>query len=209
MDVKKVVLLIGALVIAVVTAVMAKNMFTGAGAAQASAAPVVPAGPKVLVARRRLPVGTIIDAEACAIQPWPKELVQDAYFIEGEPDGRCRQADRHRRAQPDHRRPAGHPGRAGRPERSRLPRRGARPGHARRHRSGLGDQRRRRLRLPGRPGRHGADPGGRRRRRRPAAEGFRDDRAQPARARHRPAHRQQGRGRQDRSSRPSPRSRSK
>ena len=32
MDVKKVALLIGALVIAVITAVMAKNMFTGAGA---------------------------------------------------------------------------------------------------------------------------------------------------------------------------------
>jgi pilus assembly protein CpaB len=31
MDVKKVALLIGALVIAVVTAVMAKNMFTGRG----------------------------------------------------------------------------------------------------------------------------------------------------------------------------------
>ena len=39
---------------------------------------------------------------------------------------------------------------------------------------------------------------GRRRRRRPAAQGFRDDRPQRARARHRPAHRQQGRGRQDR-----------
>ena len=38
MDVKKVALLIGALVIAVITAVMAKNMFTGAGADAASAA---------------------------------------------------------------------------------------------------------------------------------------------------------------------------
>ena len=37
MDVKKVALLIGALVIAVVTAVMAKSMFTGAGAEQANA----------------------------------------------------------------------------------------------------------------------------------------------------------------------------
>ena len=86
MDVKKVALLIGALVIAVVTAVMAKNMFTGAGAEQANAAPVVPAGPKVLVARKALPVGTIIDAESLGFQAWPKELVQNAYFTEGTPD---------------------------------------------------------------------------------------------------------------------------
>jgi pilus assembly protein CpaB len=86
MDVKKVALLIGALVIAVVTAVMAKNMFTGAGAEQARAAPVVPMGPKVLVARKALPVGTIIDAESLAFQAWPKELVQNAYYTEGSPD---------------------------------------------------------------------------------------------------------------------------
>jgi pilus assembly protein CpaB len=86
MDVKKVALLIGALVIAVVTAVMAKNMFTGAGAEQAAAAPVVPMGPKVLVARKALPVGTIIDAESLAFQAWPKELVQNAYYTEGSPD---------------------------------------------------------------------------------------------------------------------------
>jgi pilus assembly protein CpaB len=86
MDVKKVALLIGALVIAVVTAVMAKNMFTGAGANQAAAAPVVPMGPKVLVARKALPVGTIIDAESLSFQAWPKELVQNAYYTEGAPD---------------------------------------------------------------------------------------------------------------------------
>ena len=86
MDVKKVALLIGALVIAVVTAVMAKNIFTGAGADQANAAPAVPAGPKVLVARKALPVGTIIDAESLGFQAWPKELVQNAYYSEGTPD---------------------------------------------------------------------------------------------------------------------------
>jgi pilus assembly protein CpaB len=86
MDVKKIALLVGALVIAVVTAVMAKNMFTGAGADQANAAPVVPAGPKVLVARKALPVGTIVDAESLAFQAWPKELIQNAYFTEGAPD---------------------------------------------------------------------------------------------------------------------------
>jgi pilus assembly protein CpaB len=86
MNVKKLALLIGALVIAVVTAVMAKNMFAGAGAQQAAAAPVVPVGPKVLVARKALPVGTIIDAESFTYQPWPKELMQAAYYVEGSPD---------------------------------------------------------------------------------------------------------------------------
>ncbi len=87
MDVKKVALLIGALVIAVITAVMAKNMFTGAGADAAAAAPAVPMGPKILVARKALPVGTIIDAESLAYQAWPQELVQNAYYVEGSPEG--------------------------------------------------------------------------------------------------------------------------
>src|SRR6476619_2829105 len=86
MDVKKLALLVGALVIAVVTAVMAKNMFAGAGAQQAAAAPV-PMGPKVLVAKKALPVGTIIDADSFTFQPWPKELMQSAYYVDGQPDG--------------------------------------------------------------------------------------------------------------------------
>jgi pilus assembly protein CpaB len=86
MDVKKLALLVGALVIAVVTAVMAKNMFAGAAAPQAAAAPV-PLGPKVLVAKKALPVGTIIDADSFTLQPWPKELMQNAYYVEGQPDG--------------------------------------------------------------------------------------------------------------------------
>ncbi|HUP67247.1 MAG TPA: Flp pilus assembly protein CpaB [Sphingomicrobium sp.] len=86
MDVKKVALLVGALVIAVVTAVMAKNMFAGAGAQQAAASPAVPVGPKVLVAKKALAVGTIIDADSFAFQPWPKELMQSAYYVDGAPD---------------------------------------------------------------------------------------------------------------------------
>jgi pilus assembly protein CpaB len=86
MDVKKLALLVGALVIAVITAVMARNMFAGAGAQQAAAA-AVPVGPKVLVAKKALPVGTIIDADSFAYQPWPKELMQSAYYVQGQPDG--------------------------------------------------------------------------------------------------------------------------
>jgi pilus assembly protein CpaB len=88
MDVKKLALLVGALVIAVVTAVMAKNMFAGAGAQQAAAVPAVPLGPKVLVAKKALPVGTIIDPDSFAFQPWPKELMQGAYYVDGQPDAK-------------------------------------------------------------------------------------------------------------------------
>jgi pilus assembly protein CpaB len=61
---------------------MAKNLFAGAGADQAAAAPV-PLGPKVLVAKKALPLGTIVDADTFVYQPWPKELIQSAYYLEG------------------------------------------------------------------------------------------------------------------------------
>lgn len=84
MDVRKLVLLVGALVIAGITAVMAKNMFSGATAPQAQAVPAAPAGPQVLVATRSLPVGTILDPESVRFQPWPEKLVQSAYFVRGQ-----------------------------------------------------------------------------------------------------------------------------
>ena len=86
MDRKKLVLLLGALIIAIGTALAARSMFVGASAPQAEAAPAEPQGPKVLVAKRGLPVGTIITADAIGYQLWPQEMVQDAYFIDGEAD---------------------------------------------------------------------------------------------------------------------------
>jgi len=86
MDRKKLILLVGALVIAIGTALVARSMFAGAAAPQAEAAAPVPEGPKVLVAQRALPTGTIITADALSYQQWPEELVQDAYFIDGESD---------------------------------------------------------------------------------------------------------------------------
>lgn len=86
MDRKKLLLLVGALIIAVGTAFAAKSLFTGASTPQAEAAAKIPKGPKVLVAQRALPVGTIITADSISYQEWPKELVQDAYFIDGEAD---------------------------------------------------------------------------------------------------------------------------
>jgi pilus assembly protein CpaB len=88
MDRKKVILLVAALVIAAVTAFMARSMFTGASAPTAAASMVKPVetGPKVLVATRALPVGTIITADSFRYQPWPEELIEDAYFTEGSPN---------------------------------------------------------------------------------------------------------------------------
>ncbi|CCA92795.1 Flp pilus assembly protein CpaB [Novosphingobium sp. PP1Y] len=86
MDKKKLVLLVVALLIAAGTAFVARSMFAGASAPQADAAPAAPTGPKVLVAQRALPVGTIITADAISFQDWPSELVKDAYFIDGEAD---------------------------------------------------------------------------------------------------------------------------
>ena len=87
MDKKKLTLLLVALVIAVGTAVAARSLFVGASAPQAAAAAQAePTGPKVLVAQRALPVGTIITADSIAFQAWPKDMVQDAYFIDGEAD---------------------------------------------------------------------------------------------------------------------------
>lgn len=85
-DVRKIALLVGALVIAAVTAVMARSLFAGSGSPAQAAAPDAPAvdGPQVLVATRALPVGTILQADSFRYQPWPKELVQEAYYVKGE-----------------------------------------------------------------------------------------------------------------------------
>lgn len=86
MDRKKLVLLAVALLVAVGTALAARTLFVGASAPVAQAAVEVPKGPKVLVAQRALPTGTIITADSIAFQPWPEDMVQDAYFIDGEAD---------------------------------------------------------------------------------------------------------------------------
>ncbi len=82
MDGKKIVLLVGALLIAAVAAFMARSLIVGSAAPNAVAIPIASVdGPEVLVATRALPVGTILDATALKFQPWPKELVDNAYFL--------------------------------------------------------------------------------------------------------------------------------
>jgi len=86
MDRKKLLLLVGALFVAIVTSLLARAMLVGASAPQAAAAAKILDGPKVLVAQRALPIGTIITADSVAYQPWPRDLVQDAYFIQDKTD---------------------------------------------------------------------------------------------------------------------------
>jgi len=86
MDSRKIILLAGALIVAAITAFAARALMTGSAApAAAAAVPMAAAaavdGPEVLVATRALPVGTILDASALKFQPWPKELVDGAYFL--------------------------------------------------------------------------------------------------------------------------------
>ena len=91
MDSRKVLLLAGALIVAAITAFAARSLMMGSAAPEAAAmtnvgvAPPVD-GPEVLVATRALPVGTILDATALKFQPWPKELVDGAYFLKAGTD---------------------------------------------------------------------------------------------------------------------------
>ena len=89
MDSRKIMLLVGALVVAAITAFFARTLIAGSATPQAGAvvmaAPVID-GPEVLVATRALPVGTILDPTALKFQPWPKELVDGAYYLKVKTD---------------------------------------------------------------------------------------------------------------------------
>jgi len=79
------ILLVGALFVAAITAFMARSLVLGASAPQANAqlaSPLAsaPTGPEVLVATKALPVGTILDATSFKYQPWPQQMVDGAYF---------------------------------------------------------------------------------------------------------------------------------
>ena len=88
MDAKKIVLLVGALIIAVTTALLARNMLSSSSTPQATASsmPTEADQPHVLVATKALPVGTILDAESFRFQPWPKDLIEQAYYLKGQAD---------------------------------------------------------------------------------------------------------------------------
>ncbi|WP_296612734.1 Flp pilus assembly protein CpaB [Sphingomonas sp.] len=84
MDSRKIILLVGALFVAAITAFMARSLIVGSSAPVAVAqAPIAPVqtGTEVLVATKALPIGTILDATSFKFQPWPKELVENAYYV--------------------------------------------------------------------------------------------------------------------------------
>ncbi|HEX4693010.1 Flp pilus assembly protein CpaB [Sphingomonas sp.] len=85
MDSRKMFLLVGAAFLAALAAFGAKTMFAGSGAPAASAqmasGPAAVMDTEVLVATKALPVGTILDATSFKFQPWPKEMVEGAYFV--------------------------------------------------------------------------------------------------------------------------------
>ena len=89
MDKKKLMLMLGAVVLAIVLALAARTMLSGNSTPQVQAAvqPIVaPKGPRVLVAQRVLPPGTIITADAVSYQDWPANMVNPAFFVEGKVD---------------------------------------------------------------------------------------------------------------------------
>ncbi len=86
MDKKKLMLLLGAGVVALGSTFAVRSMLVGHPAPVVQAAILQPTGPRVLVALHALPVGTIISPDAVDFKPWPKDLVQDSYFIDGTTD---------------------------------------------------------------------------------------------------------------------------
>lgn len=90
MDAKKLLLLIVALVMAGISAFMARGLFGGESQARAdvvaSEPALIPSGPEVLVAVRPMPVGTIVGPESFRFQRWPSDLVGKNYFVKGETD---------------------------------------------------------------------------------------------------------------------------
>lgn len=90
MDARKLILLVGALIVAAITAFMARSLVVGTPTPVAGAVPAGVAQPQntteVLVATRALPVGTILDAQAVKFVAWPRELVEGAYYVKGQSD---------------------------------------------------------------------------------------------------------------------------
>ncbi|MEE4349169.1 MAG: Flp pilus assembly protein CpaB [Pacificimonas sp.] len=93
MDVKKIILLVVALIVAAGSAFAIRALLSGgtsappvqAGPIAAVTSPAPAVGPRVLVASTTLPVGTIITPQHLTFQPWPRDMVQEAYFIDDTP----------------------------------------------------------------------------------------------------------------------------
>lgn len=82
MDKKKILLVVAALLFAGLAAFGVHMLMRDAAAppVQAAVAPKIE-GPMIMVATRPLAVGTIINPEMIRFQPWPKEMIESAYFL--------------------------------------------------------------------------------------------------------------------------------
>lgn len=83
MNVRSLILVIAALLIAVVTAFMARSLMSGDKAAETAAVVKKSTDKKILVAARPLPTGRILLAEDLKWQPWPEDAVSEVYLPEG------------------------------------------------------------------------------------------------------------------------------
>lgn len=83
MNVRSLILVIAALLIAVVTAFMARSLMSGRDTGPAQAVAKVATDQKILVAARPLPAGRILQADDLKWQPWPEDAVNEAYVPEG------------------------------------------------------------------------------------------------------------------------------
>lgn len=87
MDTRKIMLIVGALVIAIGAALGVNLMMQGSSTQEGRpAAAAEQVGPSILVATRQLPSGTIIGPDSFRFQPWPQELVDGAYFVKDKVD---------------------------------------------------------------------------------------------------------------------------
>jgi pilus assembly protein CpaB len=88
MDGRKLLLLAFAVLCAVGTALAARSLVQPSAAVPviAVATPSPPKGPRVLVAQRDLPTGTILTADTFAYREWPRDLLKQAYIVDGAAD---------------------------------------------------------------------------------------------------------------------------
>ena len=87
MDTRKIMLIVGALIITIGAALGVNMMLRSANEAEAkSAASPEKILPQILVATRPLPAGTIIGPDSFRFQTWPEELGEPAYYYQDKTD---------------------------------------------------------------------------------------------------------------------------
>ncbi len=86
MNTRSLVIAIGALFIAVIAAVFARNLVAGASAPATIAAPIKETKTKVVVALKALPTGKILTLEDIKFASWPEDAVDATFYREGTAD---------------------------------------------------------------------------------------------------------------------------